>query len=142
MPLPSSGLPFVLFALGLVITVGGWLALMAVLWKYGIYSSFRAVDGLKRLFGEAGRVDRRKALVRIAIMVVGMGLLFPGIMMGDARRNAPCRDACERAGYHTGRFRGSPHDIVNGRSQGPYQCWCNHTEQDWAPEPLDVPMTP
>ena len=138
MPLPSSGLPFVLFAVGLAITLGGWIALMAVLFKYGLYSSFRALDGLKRLFGEAGREDRKKALIRVAIMVFGMALLFPGIMMNDAQRNAPCERACEAAGYRTGRFRGSPHDIVDGRSQGPYQCWCNHSEQDWSPEPLDV----
>ena len=31
MPLPSSGLPFALFAVGLAITLGGWIALMAVL---------------------------------------------------------------------------------------------------------------
>lgn len=129
----------VVFIVGLVITAGGWLASMMVLTRYRLHSSFHFVEGLRRLFGDEGRSDRKKALVRILIMVAGVAVLFVSVVVGDSERNAPCRERCRDAGYEAGRWRGSPHESVDGVSQGPRRCWCNNGEQDWSPEPLDLP---
>lgn len=130
----------VLSLVGIAIIVGGWLMFMRVSFRYRLHSSGHFGDGLKKLFSEEGRADRRESLLWIGVMSVGMCVLFPSMLMGDTIRNRPCVDACEAAGWRRGRLRGSPHDVVNGVSQGPRQCWCYNSEDDWAPEPLDVPM--
>ncbi|MCB9594926.1 MAG: hypothetical protein H6719_19545 [Sandaracinaceae bacterium] len=130
----------VLSLVGIAIITSGWLMFMRVSFRYRLHSSAHFGEGLKKLFSEEGRADRRESLLWIGVMFVGMCVFFPSMLMGDTIRNRPCHDACEAAGWERGRLRRSPHDVVNGVSQGPRQCWYNNSEEDWAPEPLDVPI--
>ena len=136
---PVDSFAFVVFVLGLLLTIGGWLAFVSVAVKYGLHSSFRFIDGLRDLFTPQARRDRRRAGLFLAVTLAGMPLWMIGVMMGDEHRNAPCREACREEGYRSGRFRRSPHDAVDGVSQGPRACWCFHSERDWAPAALALP---
>lgn len=140
MPDPSTGAPFYVFVVGAVLALCGWLAWIAILSKYDLHSSFKFREGLRRYRSPEAAEDRRRARRRLGVTLLGVLVLFVGIMMGDGSRNAPCRDACKAEGWSNGRFRGSPHETdANGRAAGPTQCWCQR-EGEWSPDPLEVPL--
>ena len=140
MPNPASGAPFYVFVVGVVLALGGWLAWVLILSKYDLHSSFKFRDGLRRYRSPEAAPDRKRARRRLGVTLLGVLVLFVGIMMGDGARNEPCRDACKAEGWTNGRFRGSPHqNDEHGRAAGPTTCWCKRGSE-WAAEPLDVPL--
>ena len=129
---------FVVFVVGAVLALGGWLAWVSVLTKYRLHSSFEFREGLRRYRSPEAVPDRRRARRRLGVTLLGVVVLFVGIMMGDSARNAPCRDACRAEGWSTGRHRGSPHETdPRARAAGPTRCWCER-DGEWSPEPIDL----
>lgn len=134
----AFGVGSITFFLGAAVAVGGWLRMMVVLVRYRLHSSFGWSAGLKRFFAPEAKADRKKALTGALVMGAGAFVLLVSVMVGDAQRNRPCREGCRAAGYETGLLRGSPHEAVNGRAAGPYQCWCRRCST-WSDAPLALP---
>jgi hypothetical protein len=102
----------------------------------GLAFGFAALTNINKYLADPkNKKGRRRFQIALVTLVLGAFVCFGSITAGDARRNAGCEDACEEAGWNTGRYRGDPHETPDGPSE--YECWCL-SNKEWSPEPVAV----
>ena len=87
---------------------------------------------------------KRYSLIIRAYIGLAIGMLFgivalAAMVVHDMNTDAPCRQACEQAGYADGLVRPSPYLPPEARKQDPPACWCTRDNQ-WSAEA--VPFSP
>jgi len=86
---------------------------------------------------------KRPHVIRFYVMFAvagGFGMMgLMSAMIGDEMAKAPCRQACEEAGWETGRPRPDPHASLEERKKLPAKCWCKK-EQIWSEKPLELSL--
>ncbi len=103
----------------------------------GLAFGFAALTNLSNYLSAPDN-KRGRLLFALAagITTIGACTCFVSVSAGDARRNRGCEHACELAGWDDGRYRGNPHETLDGPAV--YECWCQRGST-WSPEPVTVP---
>ena len=100
--------------------------------NYGV-STDDAAQNYAELFSHLSQFmgEGSTPLLVLIVTVTGVGAML-SVVKGDRIKNAACKQACQRAGWRSGRYRGDPHRS----SKHPVTaCWCCEGN-NWATEPL------